>query len=565
MKIVNYRKLCYNTPMEIEGIRETAENEYLRWLANTVDDKTIHDELILLRQNPEEMEDSFYTHLSFGTSGMRGLIGPGTNRINSYVIKRATQGLANYLNKEYKKPSVVIACDSRRGSSLYARQTAAVLKGNGITAYLFDRIAPVSLLSYAIGYLGCDMGVMITASHNPNRYNGYKVYNQEGYQIVGDEPDKILYEIEKLDYFKGIKYREEGIKTVDFQVSESFVEKIASFSTGLDKDILNGLKVVYTPLNGAGCRYVKDVLKKIGMENYQIVKVQEEPDENFTTCPVPNPERILAYDEAFKVLDTSKSDIIIATDPDSDRIGAAINHDGMRTLLSGNQLGILILDYICHLKPPKPGQLVIKSIVTSPLIEKMAVKYGFKVINTLTGFKYIGEIVSELRKRNRLDEYYYGMEESNGYLISPFICDKDGVSGSLITVEMAAFHKSQGKDLIERLDEIYEEFGVCIDKTRNYFFNGAAGKAKMDEIMDFFRSSVNDSIGGLTITKKIDYMGETGLPKSNVIELDLENGSRLIIRPSGTESKLKIYSFETGDFSNVENDIVGIIEKYKAL
>lgn len=547
-------------------MKQNAENEYLRWLENTLHDSEIHKELLELRSNFDELEDSFYTHLSFGTSGMRGLLGPGTNRINSYVIKRATQGLSNYLNETCKEPSVVISYDSRKGSALYAKETAAVLRGNGINVYLFSEITPVSLLSYAITYLKCDMGVMITASHNPKRYNGYKVYNKDGNQIVGNDPVRILEEIEKLDYFDDrIKYDETGIKMVSDEVGDSFTSYIAGLSTGLDKSILNELKTVYTPLNGAGCRFVKEVFRKIGYDNYEVVKVQEEPDENFSTCPVPNPERILAYDEAFKVMDKVNADIIIATDPDSDRIGVAINHDEMRTLLTGNQLGILILDYLCHFRPPEPGQMVIKSIVTSPLADEIAKKYGFKVVNTLTGFKYIGEIVADLKTENRTDEYYYGFEESNGYLISPFICDKDGVSGAMIALETAAFHKSQGKDLIERIDELYEEYGVCIDKTRNFFFNGAIGKAKMDRIMDYFRNNISDSICGQKIVKRIDYLENTELPKSDVIQFDLESGSRVVIRPSGTESKLKIYSFENGDFDEVEEGLLSIIEKFKGL
>jgi len=549
--------------MDIIELKRKAENEYIRWLSSTMDDRDFQKDLRRLGDNEEELTDSFYRGLCFGTSGMRGILGPGTNRINGYVIRRATQGLADYLNGKYMDPSVVIAYDSRKGSAYFARETAAVLRGNGIRAYLFDEIAPVSLLSYAITYLKCTMGVMITASHNPKIYNGYKVYNSDGYQIVGEEPDNILREIEKLDFFDGIRYDTEGILSAGEEVSESFVRYIAGLTTPMDREVLNELRVIYTPLNGAGCRYVSDVFRDIGFENYDIVKVQEFPDENFTTCPSPNPEKILAFDEAFKEMDNEGGDILIATDPDSDRIGAALYHDGMRTLLTGNQLGILILDYLCATRPPRKGQLMVKSIVTSPLAQQIAEKHGLTVINTLTGFKYIGEIITELTSMGRRDDYYYGFEESNGYLVSPFICDKDGVSGAMITVEMAAYHKSHGSDLVDRLNELYDEYGLCLDKTRNYFFNGAEGADKMDEIMAFFRDKITETIGGQNITEKIDYRENTGLPKANVVEFRFENGSRLIIRPSGTESKLKVYSFETGDFTGVERDIVKIIEKFR--
>lgn len=551
--------------MNINIIKETAVNEYNRWLANTDNNRSVHEELLKLGGNEEEVIDSFYTHLSFGTSGMRGIIGPGTNRINEYVVRRATQGIADYLNLRIKEPSVVIAYDSRKNSSFYAHETAAVFKGNGIKTYLFSDIAPVSVLSYSITHLHCDMGIMITASHNPKIYNGYKVYNKHGYQIVGDEPELILEEIEKLDFFKDIKYENDGIIEVSDDVSREFIRDITAMTTRPGSDVLNNLKVIYTPLNGAGRRYVKDVFKGIGYENYNVVKVQEYPDENFTTCSIPNPERILSYDEAFRVLDSEGSDLIIATDPDSDRIGAAMYHDGMRTLLTGNQLGILMLDYLCQMRPPEEGQIVVKSIVTSPLAERVARKYGLNVINTLTGFKYIGEIVSKLRAENDLSRYYFGFEESNGYLISPFICDKDGVSGAMITVEMAAFYKAQGKDLMDRLNELYDELGLCVDKTRNYFFNGAEGVEKMNDIMAYFRKEVNDSIGGQRIAEKIDYMGNTGLPKANVLAFHLENGSSIVIRPSGTESKLKVYSFEGTDITSVEKDMIKIIEKFKRI
>lgn len=550
--------------MDINEIKTRAEEEYLRWVENVKPNQEYYRQLQQLRDNPDECLDSFYTELTFGTSGLRGILGPGTNRINGFVIRRTTQGLANYLNDYYENPSVIIGYDSRENSDYYARETASVLNGNGIKTYLFDRIAPVSVLSYGITRLKCSMGVMITASHNPKIYNGYKVYNRDGYQIVGDEPRKILEEIQKVDFFSGIKYDRNNIEKVPEDVPRDFVDMVSGVSTNLTKSKLNELKTVYTPLNGAGCEFVKKGFAAIGYENYKTVKVQEFPDPDFKTCPQPNPEKLLAYNEAFGMLDAEGGDIIVATDPDSDRVGVALYHEGVRTLVTGNQLGILLLDYICHVKPPKAGQRVFKSIATTPLTDKIARRFGLKVTNTLTGFKYIGEHIAELKHSSADDEYYFGFEESNGYLVKPFICDKDGVSSGILAVEMAAFHKAFGKDLIDRLNEIYEEYGTCLDKTRNYFFNGAVGKITMDRIMSHFREKITDSIGNIRIMEKIDYMTDTGLPSSNVIKYVLDNGSVLLIRPSGTEAKIKFYSYETGDFTPVEREIIRLIEYYKS-
>lgn len=558
------RILWYTNHMDKNEIKKYANDEYERWLKKSEGDPELQHELVLLAQNQEEIIDSFYRDLRFGTSGIRGILGAGTNRMNEYVVRRTTQGLADYLNAAYDKPSVVIAFDSRRKSKIFAMETAKTLRGNGIAVHLFKEIAPVSLLSYAIGRLSCTMGIMITASHNPKIYNGYKVYNKDGYQIVGREPELILEAIDRLDFFDDIRTSKDGIQYVDEAVCNDFIEKITSLSLLKGrKDLLNSLSVVYTPLNGAGNRYVRQVLKNIGMENVTLVLSQEQPDENFATCPAPNPEKIAAYTEGFKTLDTIKGDIIIATDPDSDRVGLCLNYDGMKVLLTGNQLGILLFDYLCQHRNPKPGQVVIKSIVSTPLIEKMAEKYGLRVINTLTGFKYIGEIITSLSDQGREGEYFFGFEESNGYLADPFIRDKDGVSSAMLAVEMAAWHKSQGKNLMERLEEIYAEFGSCKDKTRNYFFEGPYGPMAMENLMEYFRTKVNDSIGGMDVLKKIDYKGETGLPKSDVLAFILADGSRFIVRPSGTEPKIKVYLFETQTSRHLEGAIKNIVEMFK--
>lgn len=549
--------------MEKNQIKEYAITEYRRWLcaARRLEDAELTAKLTALAEEEEELIDAFCGDLRFGTSGIRGILGIGTNRMNQYVVRRTTQGLSDYLNKNCSLPSVVIAFDTRKNSQFFAEETAKVLRGNGIRVYLFQDLSTVSLLSYAIRKLCCTMGIMITASHNPKIFNGYKVYNSDGYQIVGSVPDEILKEIDKLDFFEGIASSEEGILPVPPEVSESFITDIIDLCPQRLEG--SGLSLVYTPLNGTGNRYVREVLAGIGFENVTVVSSQEKPDENFTTCPTPNPEKITAFNEGFRTLDSIKGDIIIATDPDCDRVGVSIYHDGMKVLLTGNQLGVLLLDYLCQIIPPRPGQIMIKSIVTTPLAQWVAEKYGLRVMNTLTGFKYIGEIITKLEQEDRSDDYYFAFEESNGYLMDSFIRDKDGVSTAMLTVCMASYYKAQGLDLIDRLRQICDEVGVCVDKTRNYFFEGPYGKPAMERVMEYFRREVTGSLGGCKIAEKTDFMGETGLPKSNVIRFVLENGTQCIIRPSGTEAKIKVYFFETKSFAALENEIKNIIEKFR--
>ena len=553
--------------MDKERIKEFAITEYRRWLTCATDPKA-QNELKNLAGQEGELVDAFCAHLRFGTSGIRGVLGIGINRMNEYVVRRTTQGVANYLNRTCShQPRVVISYDSRDKSDVFAMETAKVLRGNDVEVHLFPHLAPVSVLSYSIRKLSCDMGIMITASHNPKIFNGYKVYGSDGYQIVGDVPDAILEEIDKLDFFDGIREDHSGIQFVSDEVSKSFCRDVIAMSTadGILGNQMNELSVVYTPLNGTGNHYVRQVLDGIGFNNLTVVGCQEMPDSSFSTCPAPNPEKITAYNEGFKALDAVKGDIIIATDPDCDRVGVSIYHDSMKVLLTGNQLGVLMLDYLCHVRPPKPGQFMIKSIVTTPLAERIAEKYGLRTVNTLTGFKYIGEMITSLEQAGRLSEYYFGFEESNGYLMNPFIRDKDGVSSAMLAVEVAAWCKAAGKDLIQRLHEIYEEFGVCRDKTWNFFFEGPYGSLTMGHVMDWFRNNLTagSSIGGVMIQERIDYLQDTGLPKSDVMSYLLEGGTQLVIRPSGTEAKIKIYIFETENLPTVEKDIENIMNSFK--
>lgn len=553
--------------MNKEQLKQYAKEEYTRWKQNTLDDPDMQKELADLAENEDEVIDAFCGHLRFGTSGIRGILGPGTNRMNEYVVRRTTQGLANYLNRVYDSPSVLIAYDTRKNSERFARETAEVLRGNGVDVFLFDRLATVSLLSYGTRKLGCTMGIMITASHNPKIFNGYKVYSSEGYQIVGSVCEEILREIDEVDFFDSIRKSDAGIKTVEAEVAESFIREIIAMAP-MRRELQNGdtqnrLKVIYTPLNGTGNRYVRRVLDEIDVADLAVVESQELPDENFSTCPAPNPEKITAFNEGFKVLDKLGGDVIIATDPDCDRVGVSIYHDGMKVLLTGNQLGVLMLDYLCRVKKPAEGQILIKSIVTTPLAAKIAESHGLKVCNTLTGFKYIGEIIAKLDAEGKKETYYFGFEESHGYLMNPFIRDKDGVSSAMLAVCLSAYHKACGKDLLQRLHEIYAEYGPCYDKTRSFFFEGPYGKPAMEKVMSFFRKQVTDTLGGFAITEKIDYREETGLPRADVVSFTLENGSQVVIRPSGTEPKIKVYFFEAEKTSALEGAVKSIIEGFR--
>lgn len=545
-------------------IREKATIEYERWKKATSDNKKVQMQLEELSFNEDEMVDSFGQHLRFGTSGIRGVMGIGTNRINEFVIRRTTKGLADYLKEAFENPSAVIAFDSRKNSREFAEETARVLSGNGIKVYIFSEIAPVSLLSFTITRLRCTMGIMITASHNPKAFNGYKVYNQYGYQVVGEEPALIMKAIDKIDFFDDIKRGEEGIEEVDASICDEFTDYISSLSTLKgNSDTLNSVSLIYSPLNGAGNIYVRKILDNIGFSNLKTVASQELPDGEFPTCAVPNPEKITAYAEGFKEASDEKNPVIIATDPDADRVGMAIFHHGMKVLLTGNQLGVLILDYLCTVRKPTEGQVVVRSIVTTPLIDKVAESHGMKVVSTLTGFKYIGELAEKMARQGRENDFYFGIEESNGYLVDPFIRDKDGVSAALIALEMASYHRSRGKDPLDRLEEINDKYGSCRDKTRSYVFEPPFGYIYMRKVMDYFRKVVYESIGSRKITERIDYLKETELPKADVLEYRLDNGTRVIIRPSGTEAKIKVYLYESENSEQLEREIREIIDKVR--
>ncbi|MEG1566635.1 MAG: phospho-sugar mutase [Anaerovoracaceae bacterium] len=536
--------------------------QYDNWLSQTELEPEIRDELLDIKNSPEKIAEAFHKELKFGTSGIRGIIGAGTNRMNVHVVEGITQGLSNYVNKNFVKPSVVICYDSRKNSRKFAEKAAEVLMGNGIDAFIFSEIATVSLLSYTIRKLHSSMGIIITASHNPKDYNGYKVYNQFGYQITGVDAKAILDETEKINVFNDIKRGKISPFDNETEIINSFIEEITKATTIdeiLDKNILENLRIVYTPLNGAGNLFVRKAFESVGFSNVFLVDSQMEADENFTTCAIPNPEKIQTYEESLKVLKSKHGDIIIATDPDCDRVGVALIHNGQELLLTGNQLGILILDFLCTYGQPKKGQIVYRSIVSTPLIDKIAENYGLKVINTLTGFKYIGQNITQLESEGRIGDFFFGFEESNGYLVNPFVRDKDGVSSALIVCKMAAYYKAKGMDFVDRLNQIYKTYGNYSDWSFNYYFEGAKGQQKIKKIMDFFRTNVREKIGQSTVIEVLDYLGETGLPKEDVLEYHLNNEDKFIIRPSGTESKIKVYIFTYFDHKEIKKEIENII------
>lgn len=547
------------------------------WLKNAVEDLDLINELELMKKNPKLIEDAFYRELEFGTGGLRGIIGVGTNRMNIYVIRKASQGLANYLNKRYKNPSIAVSYDSRIKSDLFARTASEVFAANGIKVYIYSELMPTPNLSYAVRYFNCSAGIMVTASHNPSKYNGYKVYGNDGCQITNVVANDILSEIEKIDPFIDVKtcqfsmaLRNGFIEYIRGDVFDSFIERVSKESVIYDDEINRNVKIVYSPLNGTGLKPVTQILKRNGFNNVLVVEEQERPDGLFPTCPYPNPEikeaMNLGVKRAFKV----NADLFIATDPDCDRVGTAVFDSNLNdyVLITGNQMGVLLLDYICcqrtkHNQMPD-NPIAIKTIVTTDMAFEIAKKYHVTIKEVLTGFKYIGEQILYLEKDGKEGSYIFGFEESYGYLSGTYVRDKDAVDGSFLIAEMFAYYKTRGISLLDRLEELYKEFGYYSNYLNSYTFEGSSGFNKMRLIMDKFRS--NNINYEDKIKEIIDYQKGVGdLPKSNVIKIIFENGSSIVARPSGTEPKLKIYfSFKGKSIEENEksyNKFLQLIEK----
>lgn len=543
---------------------------YNEWLENAVEDRDLTAELESIKNNEDEIYDRFYTALKFGTAGLRGIIGAGTNRMNIYVVRQATQGLANYVLKKYGNGSVAISHDSRIKADLFMNEAARVLAANGIKVYITSELQPTPVLSYLVRYFKCQAGIMVTASHNPAAYNGYKAYGEDGCQMTDVAANTVYDEISKLDMFQDVKIADfdEAVKSgmieyVDESVYDTYLEKV--MEQQVNPGVCKGadLKVVYTPLNGTGNKLVRKVLGKIGVNDVVVVPEQELPDGNFTTCPYPNPEIKEALAKGLELCEKEQPDLLLATDPDADRVGIAVkDYDGSYRLISGNEDGVMLTNYILSCKkasgklPEKP--VVVKTIVTTKLINKLCEKYGCELKNVLTGFKYIGEVILNLEKKHEENRYLFGFEESYGYLSGTYVRDKDAVVASMLVCEMAAYYKKQGKSLAEVIDGLYEEFGYYLNQTYSFEFDGAAGMQKMSDIMTAVRDNTPKSIAGYDVVKVSDYFlrketdAATGsvtdidLPKSNVIALHLADDNAVIIRPSGTEPKIKLYITSVG-------------------
>ena len=539
------------------------KDEYRRWCRQVKEDYLL-EELNAIKDNDREIEDRFLLNLEFGTAGLRGVLGAGTNRMNIYTVAKATQGLANYLLSEEEHPKVAISYDSRNRSREFAKISARVLAANGIKVYIYSTLMPVPMLSFAVRNTGSSAGIMVTASHNPAKYNGYKVYGPDGCQMTSESADKVLGEINKLDIFKDIKKVdfEKALEEKDIEYTpDSVINAYYEWCLGqmMRKDIFKKepLQLVYTPLNGAGNLPVRHVLKTAGLENISVVKEQEMPNGNFPTCPYPNPEIKEAMALGLEQAKREKADILIATDPDCDRVGIAVKEAGDYIMLTGNQVGILLVDYIAKTRkelgtlPENP--ILVKSIVTSSLADRVAKSHGVETVNVLTGFKYIGDTIKKLEEKGEKDRFILGFEESYGYLVGTEVRDKDAVVATLIICEMAAYYRSIGSSVYKALQEIYQKFGFYLNKVDSYTFEGLRGMDKMKEIMSALRANPLMKLGDYEVEAREDYKTlvhkdeKTGrvtdikLPSSNILVYMLQGGHQVIIRPSGTEPKIKVY------------------------
>ena len=543
--------------------------KYNLWLHNADEDADLIEELKSISGDEAQISDRFYRELEFGTGGLRGVLGAGDNRMNIYNIRRATQGLANYLVSRYGTAAVAVSFDSRIKSDLFAKEAARVLAGNGITVHIYPVLEPTPVLSYAVRELSCQSGIMITASHNPSKYNGYKCYGPDGCQMTDFDADEVTKCIRSVDIFRDVKVADydlavaEGmIRTIPNELLEKYYEQVMSRRVNPGIFESSPLNVVYTPLNGTGNVPVREILRRSGVTQVSVVPEQELPDGRFPTAPYPNPEIRQAFECALEMAKTVKPDLLLATDPDCDRVGIAIENRGEYTLMSGNDVGCLLLDYILSCKT-KQGTLpecpvAVKTVVTSDLAARIAEKYNCKLLDVLTGFKYIGEQIKILEENGESDRFVFGFEESYGYLSGDYVRDKDGVVASMLICEMTAYYKAQGKNLLEIMEELYAEHGVYRNVLINAEFEGEQGMETMNNLMTALRASRPDSIAGIKVERFSDY-GEsvavdlkTGentvidLPKSNVLSFGLEGGAKVIVRPSGTEPKIKAYITATG-------------------
>ena len=529
--------------------------EYNRWLQHTADNKAIHQELLAMQNDQKLLEDAFYCDLAFGTAGLRGVMGAGTNRMNSYIVARASQGVANYLKQNHMQPAVVIGYDSRINSRSFAEITAEVFAGNGIKVYLWPELMPVPTVSFATRHLKAAAGIMLTASHNPAQYNGYKVYGADGCQITTEAASSILAEINKLDIFADVQQEafaaalsRKQISYIDETVYNAFLAEVKQQSVLFGEQVKQDVAIVYTPLNGTGLKPVTQILEDTGYTNIKIVPEQRMPDGHFPTCPYPNPELPEAMRLGIEYAGENNADLLLATDPDCDRVGVAVRDElGEYRILTGNQIGVLLLDYICsqrskHNKLPEAA-VMIKTVVTTAMAEQVAASYGVRTINVLTGFKYIGEQIGLLEQQGLESNYIFGFEESCGYLSGAYVRDKDGVNAAFLISEMYSYYATQGVSLLQKLEELSRKHGYSINLSRSYEFKGSTGLETMQRIMNSLRGGVQE-LAGKRVLSALDYAkGIDGLPAENMLQFVLEDNCSVIVRPSGTEPKLKTYIY----------------------
>ena len=545
------------------------------WLARAVEDADLIAELKAVAGEEAAVSDRFYQNLAFGTGGLRGVIGAGTNRMNLYTIRRATQGLADYLNASGLPKKVALAHDSRHKGELFCREAARVLAANGITAYLYPRLEPTPALSWAVRYLGCGAGICVTASHNPAKYNGYKVYGADGCQITLEVADQVLAAINRHDYFdspKLVDYDEavaDGrIVTIDDNCLSDFVDAVLALRPGND---VSRLKLVYTPLNGSGLEPVKMLLDRMGVTRVTVVPEQEQPNGDFPTCPYPNPEIREAMETGLKLCDTVHPDLMIGTDPDCDRMGAAVpDGQGGYRLITGNKMGVLLLDYICRVRqangtmPQNP--VAVTTIVSTDMATPIAAKYGVELRRTLTGFKFIGEQIGNLEAEGHPERYIFGFEESYGYLSGGHVRDKDAVNAVMLACEAAAYYAARGMSLLDAVNALYAEYGWYRNALHSFTFEGESGMHTMQGIMARLRANAPAEIAGYAVSGVTDYTADgTGLPHADVLEYRLENGAKLMVRPSGTEPKIKVYLSAVADSAEAADAINAKLAEAAAL
>lgn len=538
---------------------------YQSWRKNAVDDPDLQSELSAIENDAEAIQDRFYRDLAFGTGGLRGVIGAGTNRMNIYTVRKATQGLANYVKEAFSEPSVAISYDSRIKSTDFAKAAAEVLAANGVKVHIYTELKPTPMLSFAVRALHCSAGIMVTASHNPAKYNGYKAYGSDGCQMTIDAADAVLAKINALDIFNDVKHMpfDEAlaagmISYIGDDVIEDYFRNVLAQGINTDLCAKSGLKIVYTPLNGTGNKPVRTILNRIGIQEVTVVKEQENPDGNFTTCPYPNPEIREALQLGLQYCDQVKPDLLLATDPDADRVGIAVpDGKGGYALFSGNEVGALLLEYICEQRIQKGTMpkhpVAVKTIVTTDIVEAICKAYGVELIEVLTGFKFIGEQIGFLEEKGEEDRYIFGFEESYGYLAGSYVRDKDAVVASMLICEMAAYYRTKGISMMQARENLYQKYGVYVHTQHSFTFEGESGMIRMQNIMEHLRTNRPEQIDNLKVIQFADYEKQvsidltTGtetaitLPKSNVLSFTLEQGAKVIIRPSGTEPKIKAY------------------------